>query len=116
VIALASRPVRQWLFDSVPSTGEDRRMRFPWRSREYERTCVECGYTWRVPRSAARRRVGSISAFSVAPAGSSIDRAELAREINSIEAENSPAETLRHCPECGADDFTQRALRGGSSG
>jgi DNA-directed RNA polymerase subunit M/transcription elongation factor TFIIS len=91
-------------------------MRFPWQPRAYERTCVECGYTWRVPRSAARRRVGSISAFSVAPAGSSVDRAELAREIKSISAENQPAETQRHCPECGADHFTQRPLRGKPDG
>jgi DNA-directed RNA polymerase subunit M/transcription elongation factor TFIIS len=91
-------------------------MWFPWRAQEYERTCVECGYTWRVPRSAARRRVRSISAFSVAPGGRGIDRPELAREIKSISAENQRAEALRHCPKCGADHFTQRALRGKPDG
>ena len=40
-------------------------MRLPGQAREYVRTCVECGYAWRVPRSAARRRTRSISMFSV---------------------------------------------------
>jgi hypothetical protein len=25
-------------------------MRIPWRAREYERTCGDCGYVWMVPR------------------------------------------------------------------
>ena len=87
-------------------------MRLPWQPREYERRCAECEYTWRVPRSAARRRVGSISLFSVArPRTSSVDRAELRREVNAISAANQPAEVFRHCPRCGVAHFTQRALR-----
>lgn len=87
-------------------------MRLPWQAAEYARTCAECGYTWRVPRSAARRRFRSISAFNVAGSGAMIDRAELRNEVNSISAQNQPAETFRHCPQCGADHFTQRPLRG----
>jgi hypothetical protein len=49
----------------------------------------------------AQRRVG----------GTMIDRAELRNEIQSIEAQNQPVETFRHCPKCGADHFTQRPLR-----
>jgi ssDNA-binding Zn-finger/Zn-ribbon topoisomerase 1 len=40
-----------------------------------------------------------------------IDRAELRNEIQSIEAQNQPVETFRHCPKCGADHFAQRPLR-----
>jgi len=43
-------------------------MRLPWQAREFERTCSECGYTWRVPRSAARRRRG-IPDYSHMPRG-----------------------------------------------
>ena len=86
-------------------------MRLPWPPKEFERRCTACEYRWRVPRSAARRRVGSISMISVARPRSSVDRAELTREVRAISAANQPAEALRHCPRCGAADFTQRALR-----
>ena len=87
-------------------------MRLLWQAMEYERSCTECGYTWRVPRSAARQRVRSISGISVtAPKSVSVDQAELARQISSISASNEPAELYRQYPKCGAADFTQRAFR-----
>ena len=89
------------------------RMRFPWQPREYARTCAECGYIWRVPRWAAHPRVGSISMISVATRRT-IDRGELAREIESASAANQSAGTFQRCPKCGADHFTQRAWRGKS--
>ncbi len=84
-------------------------MRLPWQAREYERTCDNCGYTWRVPRSAARHRVRSISMISTA-SPRSIDRVELAREVNSIAAENQLTEGFRHCPRCDAEQFEQRRI------
>jgi ribosomal protein S27AE len=85
-------------------------MRLPWPVREYARTCAKCGYTWRVPRSAARQRVRSISMISTA-SRINIDRGELAREISSISAQNKVAETFRQCPACGAEQFTQQPCR-----
>jgi hypothetical protein len=41
-----------------------------------------------------------------------IDHGELTRKIQSASAANQLADTFRHCPKCGADHFTQRALRG----
>jgi len=87
------------------------RMRFPWQPQEYARTCAECGYIWRVPRWAAQRRVRSVSMISVA-SRTTIDRGELTRKVQSASAANLSADTFRHCPKCGADHFTQRALRG----
>jgi DNA-directed RNA polymerase subunit M/transcription elongation factor TFIIS len=87
------------------------RMRVPWQPREYARTCAECGYIWRVPRWAAQRRVRSISMISVA-SRTAIDRGELTRKVQSASAANLSADTFRHCPKCGADHFTQRALHG----
>jgi hypothetical protein len=57
-------------------------------------------------------RIRTISAFTVAPSGRSLDRRELAREVQSISAEKQAAEALQRCPECGADQFTQHAARG----
>jgi hypothetical protein len=54
----------------------------------------------------------SISAFGVAPGGMRIDRGELAREVRSISAEKQAIEAFQHCPECGADQFTQHAVHG----
>jgi DNA-directed RNA polymerase subunit M/transcription elongation factor TFIIS len=89
-------------------------MRLPWQPKEFERTCAECGYLWRVPRSASRRRIGSISMFSVATLRS-VDRAELGREVRSASIANQPARALGQCPRCGAAKFAQRAVRGNSA-
>ena len=91
--------------------GEDRRVRLPWQAREYARTCGKCGYTWRVPRSARKWRVRTISMFLVA-SPRSVDRGELAREVRSISAEKEAVDVLRYCPACGADQFTQHAVHG----
>ena len=32
-------------------------MRIPWLTREYERTCDDCGYVWRVPKRIAHPRM-----------------------------------------------------------
>jgi DNA-directed RNA polymerase subunit M/transcription elongation factor TFIIS len=85
-------------------------VRFVWPRPDLARTCEECGYTWRVRRSAAKRRLRSISAFSVTPDSRTLDRGELAREVASISAENQTFETYQHCPECGAERFTQHAV------
>ena len=86
-------------------------MQFPWQPQEYARTCAECGYIWRVPRWAAQRRVWSVLVISVA-SRITIDRGELTRKVQSASAANQSADTFRHCPKCGPDHFTQRALRG----
>jgi predicted nucleic-acid-binding Zn-ribbon protein len=86
-------------------------VRFVWQRPDVARTCEECGYTWRVPRSAAKRRLRSISMFNVAPNWRTLDRGELAREVASISAENQTVKTFQHCPKCGAERFTQHAVR-----
>lgn len=86
-------------------------VRFVWQRPDVARTCEECGYAWRVPRSAAKRRLRSISMFNVAPNAWTLDRGELAREVRSISTENRAVETYERCPKCGADRFTQHAVR-----
>jgi hypothetical protein len=86
-------------------------VRFPWQRQDYARTCSEYGYTWRVPRSATRRRFRPVSAFLTTLNGRTLDRGELARQVQSLSVEKQAIEVFQHCPECGADQFTQHAVR-----
>jgi hypothetical protein len=47
--------------------------------------------------------------FNAAPSSRTLNRAELARQVASISAENQALEPYHHCPECGSDRFTQHA-------
>jgi hypothetical protein len=85
-------------------------------AREWERTCTECGYTWRVPRSIARRGIRGMSAITVlggaigarqSPRGNVELPAGLAARADTMEA-------FRICARCGVDHFTQRPVRRGS--
>jgi hypothetical protein len=44
--------------------------------------------------------------------GESTDSTDVRRQVESISAQNRQIEAFRHCPECGADHFTQGASRG----
>ena len=82
-------------------------------AREWERTCSECGYTWRVPRSIARRGIRGMSAMTVrgATAGPMHDTHNVSGLSADIEARAELMEGYRVCAKCGADDFTQRPCR-----
>jgi predicted nucleic-acid-binding Zn-ribbon protein len=83
-------------------------------AREWERTCTECGYTWRVPRSIARRGIRGMSAMTMegnaraarmSPRGGGDYRAAIAARADLMEG-------FRICAKCGADHFTQRPVTG----
>jgi hypothetical protein len=84
-------------------------------ARERERTCAECGYTWRVPRSIARRGIGGMSAISVRgqTAGGRHGQSDTTRLSSDIEARAERMEGFRTCAKCGADYFAQRPCRRG---
>lgn len=81
---------------------------------EYERTCRECGYTWRVPRSIARRGIRGMSAMTVrgATTGPMHDTSNVGALSADIEARAEQMEGFQVCAKCGADDFTQRPVPG----
>jgi hypothetical protein len=90
-------------------------VRFSWRAREYERTCAECGYAWRVPCSAVHK---PISGFSVAPRGRGVSLGGInpvasAREpeIAASEAVSETAAAYGRWPKCTSDHYTQRPVR-----
>ena len=87
-------------------------MPFGFFAREWERSCVECGYIWRVPRSIARRGIRGMSAMSVrgATAGPMHDTRNVGVLSANIEARAELMEGFRTCAKCGADRFTQRPV------
>jgi hypothetical protein len=93
----------------MPGRVDNGAMRLPWQAREFERTCAECGYTWRVPRSAHRRR-GGISAYSHGPRGM-YSVPDNSQEIAASEAVSAVDATYAHCPRCDSDRYTQQPVR-----
>jgi predicted nucleic-acid-binding Zn-ribbon protein len=87
-----------------------------WLAKNYERTCRECGYSWQVPRSIARRGIRGISAFSVFGASKEVGFMQPGGPgLSDVEADIADRAELmegyRRCAKCGADDFTQRPIR-----
>ena len=89
-------------------------------AREWERTCSECGYTWRVPRSIARRGIRGMSAMTVRGATASPSWRAPVTNVDAlkadIEARAEQMEGFRVCAKCGADHFTQRPCRHAKEG
>lgn len=84
-------------------------MRLPGQAREFERTCTECGYTWRVPRSAHRRRRGT-SAYSHMPRGF-YSVPDGAQEVAATEAVSAVDAAYAHCPRCDSERYVQQPVR-----
>ena len=91
-------------------------MHLPWSARQYERTCADCGYAWRVPRYFARRHMPGISNFLISPSrqggfDGGFDKAEFGREIQANMKMGERAESLRTCPKCGSEHYAQHPVR-----
>jgi hypothetical protein len=85
-------------------------MRFGRRARKFERTCVECGYSWRVPRAAGRHRMRPISGYSHLPRGE-LAVTDETPEIAATETISAAAAAYGRCPRCGCGRYTQRTVK-----
>ncbi len=89
-------------------------MRIPWRRREYERTCDDCGTSWRVPKAIAHPRLEGLpmrgSGMTVVTrADAVVEAADAVVEANAELAERAAA--FRRCPKCESDHYKQRSIR-----
>jgi hypothetical protein len=100
-------------------------MHFPWPARQYERTCADCGYSWRVPRRFARRRFltgpGYASSYRfggtvagkgglqvAAPSNAEVRAGVGASDRQATKMTAEEAEALRACPHCSSENYSQR--------
>jgi predicted nucleic-acid-binding Zn-ribbon protein len=83
-------------------------------ARQFRRTCNECGYSWLVPRSIARRGIRGMSAASVAGSAREATLTGASADLGAgIEARAEVMESYRICAKCGVDDFSQLPARRG---
>jgi len=82
-------------------------MHIPGLAQEYERTCEDCGHTWRVPKWAAHPHMQGLPGMTRGSGGAA--SAEAVAAANAELAER--AAVFRQCPECDSVHYKQRAIR-----
>jgi len=87
-------------------------VRIPWLTQEYERTCDDCGYVWRVPKAIARPPMQGLPMAGTR----GISRGQgLAAQTDAVVAANAElaerAAATRCCPKCESDHYKQRSIR-----
>jgi hypothetical protein len=81
-------------------------MHIPGLAQEYERTCDDCGTSWRVPKWAAHPRMQRLPAVYSSGDAALTDAVVAA---NAKLAERAAA--FRRCPRCDSGHYKQRAIR-----
>ena len=82
-------------------------MRIPGLAREYERTCGDCGHTWRVPKWAAHPPMKGLPMGGNARTGVANSNAVVSANAGLAER----ADAFRRCSECGSGHYKQQAIR-----
>ena len=86
------------------SRAYDQPVRIPRLARDYERTCGDCGYVWRVPKALAHPRMQGL------PYGPA-----LRAQTDAVVAANAElaerAAAFRCCPRCESTHYKQRSVR-----
>ena len=88
-------------------------MHIPGLAQEYERTCEDCGHTWRVPKWAAHPHMQGLpmagSRSGRPGGGGAADRATEIADANAALAEK--VAVFRVCAECDSGHYKQRPVR-----
>jgi hypothetical protein len=83
-------------------------MHIPGLAQEYERTCDDCGTSWRVPRRAAHPHMQGLPMTG----GSAVAVEAQTEAVIAANAELAEkAAAFRRCPKCESDHYKQRAIR-----
>lgn len=82
-------------------------MHVPWSAQEYERTCEDCGHTWRVPKWAAHPHMQGLPGMTRGSGGAAA--ADAVVTANAELAER--VAVFRCCPECESEHYKQQAIR-----
>jgi hypothetical protein len=81
-------------------------MHIPGLAQKYERTCDDCGTSWRVPKAIAHPHMQGLPMRR----GGNVQQAtEAIIAANAARAERAAAS--RRCPKCESDHYKQRAIR-----
>lgn len=91
-------------------------MLLPWRARQYERVCRDCGYRWRVPREFAHTKVIAITGATSGLRSRGGAAYPLTADVRRGRAFVERVERLRICAKCGATDYAQRPVRAAGRG
>ena len=92
-------------------------MRLPWQVRQYERTCADCGYSWRVPRQFARHHFMTGTGYSsgqrgkLYPRDANPEAGSRAEDRQAAKMKAQEAEDLTTCPHCSSENYSQRPAR-----
>jgi hypothetical protein len=79
-------------------------MHIPGLAQEYERTCDDCGHTWRVPRQLAKHVKPLPLHGGRVPYVDAADVPAYDRRVELFEA-------YRTCPKCSSEHYSQRPIR-----
>jgi hypothetical protein len=95
------------------SRTKGRAMGIRWQTRQYERTCDDCGHAWRVPKWAAPLQIQGRSVCGGGERGVPPPAAAVIGETvvaTTAQLAETAAAVFRRCHECGSEHYKQRSI------